>query len=70
MTCNREIFSSFEKITIPNMIEVVDNRILSVEGIGIIHLFNGIILYNVRYFPTLSANFLTLGELQDYGVIY
>jgi hypothetical protein len=70
MTYNREIFSSFEKIIIPDEIQVAGNKILSAEGIGTVHLFNGIILYNVRYFLTLSANFLALGELQDYGVTY
>src|SRR5450755_1282563 len=70
MTCNREIFFSFEQITIPDKIQVAGNRILSAKGINTIHLSNGMILYNVRYFPTLNANLLTLGKLQDYGVIY
>jgi hypothetical protein len=70
MTCNREMFSSFEKITIPDKIQVAGNRILSAESISTVHFFNGIILYNVRYFLTLNANFLAFGELQDYGVIY
>jgi hypothetical protein len=70
MTCNREIFFSFKKITTPDKIQVAGNRILSAEGISTVHLFNGIILYNVRYFFTLGANFLTLGKLQDYGVTY
>jgi hypothetical protein len=70
MTCNREMFSSFEKIIIPDEIQVAGNRIFSAEGIGTVHLSNGMILYNVRYFPTLGANLLALGELQDYGVIY
>jgi hypothetical protein len=70
MTCNCEIFSNFEKITIPDEIQVANNKILSAEGISTVHLSNGIILYNVRYFPTLNANLLALGELQDYGVIY
>src|SRR5450755_4050454 len=70
MTCNREIFFSFEQITIPDKIQVAGNRILSAVGIGIIHLSNEMILYNVRYPPTLGANLLALGELQDYGVTY
>jgi hypothetical protein len=64
------MFFSFEKITTPDEIQVAGNRILSVEGIGTVHLFNGMILYNVRYFLILGANFLALGELQEYGVIY
>jgi hypothetical protein len=70
MTCNREMFSSFEKITIPDEIQVAGNRILSAEGIGTVYFFNGIILYNIRYFLTLGANFIALGKLQDYGVTY
>jgi hypothetical protein len=70
MTCNREIFSNFEKITTPDKIQVAGNKILSAKGINTVHLSNGMILYNVRYFPTLNANFLALGELQDYSVIY
>jgi hypothetical protein len=70
MTCNREMFFSFEKITIPDKIQVAGNRILSAEGISTVHLFNGMILYNVRYFSTLSANFLALGKLQNYSVTY
>jgi hypothetical protein len=70
MTCNREMFSSFKKITIPDKIQVAGNRILSAESIDTVHLSNEMILYNVRYFPTLGANFLAFGELQDYGVTY
>src|SRR5450755_2182514 len=70
MTCNREMFSSFEQITTPDKIQVAGNRILLAEGIDIVHLSNGMILYNVRYFPTLNANFLALGKLQDYSVTY
>src|SRR5450755_5111545 len=70
MTCNREMFSSFEQITTPDEIQVAGNRILSAKGISTVHLSNGMILYNVRYFPTLGANFLALGELQNYGVTY
>jgi hypothetical protein len=70
MTCNREIFSNFKKITTPDKIQVANNKILSAESINTIHLSNGMILYNVRYFPTLSANFLTLGKLQKYSVTY
>src|SRR5450755_1874402 len=70
MTCNREMFSNFEQITIPDEIQVAGNRILLAENIGTVYLSNGMILYNVRYFPTLSANLLALGKLQDYGVTY
>jgi hypothetical protein len=63
ITCNRKMFFSFEKITIPDEIQVAGNRILSAEGIGTVYFSNGIILYNVRYFPILGANFLALGKL-------
>src|SRR5450755_4294650 len=64
------MFSSFEQITIPDKIQIAGNRIFSAKGINTIHLSNGMILYNVRYFLTLNANLLALGKLQDYGVIY
>ena len=64
------MFSSFEQIIIPDKIQVANNRILSAKSIGTVYLSNGMTLYNVRYFPTLGANFLALGELQDYGVTY
>jgi hypothetical protein len=70
MTCNREMFFSFEKIIIPDKIQVADKRIFSAKGINTVYFSNGMILYNVRYFFTLGANFLALGELQDYGVTY
>jgi hypothetical protein len=63
ITCNREIFSSFEQITIPDKIQVASNKILSAKSINTVYLSNGIILYNVRYFPILNANFLALDEL-------
>jgi hypothetical protein len=57
------MFSSFKKIITPDEIQIAGNRILSAKSISTIHFSNGMILYNVRYFPTLGANFLALGKL-------